>query len=82
MIYSNKQGSDFIHLSDLNKILFSSTAMDSKRCGRDCYVVKAELDLIVGTFRTVTVTVWNKLAKVRKRGVTPDKNVTCNRNEN
>lgn len=54
MIYSNKQGSDFIHLSDLNKILFSSTAMDSKRCGRDCYVVKAELDLIVGTFRTVT----------------------------
>lgn len=28
--------------------------MDSKRCGRDCYVVKAELDLIVGTFRTVT----------------------------
>lgn len=28
--------------------------MDSKHCGHDCYVVKAELDLIVGTLRTVT----------------------------
>lgn len=44
--------SDFIHFSVLNEILFSSTATDSKRCGRDCcHMVKAVLDLIVATFR-------------------------------